>query len=190
MNSGVEESDKHVIRLAMQGDSEAFTQLVRNYKHYVYQTAVGILADKTEAEDVSQEAFVRAYSALSQLRQPETFPTWIATITTRIALDSIRRRKREVPIETPVEQSAQLEQAPIDEFARAEGRIDLLRLLRTLSTEERTVMILRELQDRSYADIANILDIPIGTVRSRLHSARKHLRQVMKGGEGDKHVGM
>lgn len=184
----MEESDKHVIRLAIQGSPDAFTQLVQNYKHYVYQTAVGILADKIEAEDVTQETFVRAYSALSKLRQPETFPTWIATIATRIALDSIRRRKREVPIDSPDEQSVRLEQPVVDEFSKAEGRLDLLSLLRKLSEEERTVMILRELQDRSYADIAHVLDIPVGTVRSRLHSARKHLRQVMNCGEGDKHV--
>lgn len=171
------EFDKQIIRLATQGDAEAFTQLVRNYKHFVFQTAVGILGDRSEAEDVAQEAFLRAYDGLPQLRKLETFPSWIATIATRIALDTTRKRRREIPVEDG--QLTERHAATVNPYSDAEDRLDLLQMLNQLSIDERTVIVLRELQDKSYAEIAELLDVPLGTVRSRLHSARHHVRDML-----------
>lgn len=171
------ELDKQIIRLATQGDADAFTQLVRNYKHYVFQTAFGILGDASEAEDVSQEAFLRAYDGLQRLRKLETFPSWIATIATRIALDTIRKRRREIPVED--EKLTDNDRQTTNPFQDAENRLDVSNLLKQLNVDERTVIVLRELQDKSYAEMADILNIPIGTVRSRLHSARHHMRDAM-----------
>ncbi|WAH38364.1 RNA polymerase sigma factor [Alicyclobacillus dauci] len=179
----MEESDIQLIRRAKRGDTEAFTLLVRNYKNYIMQTAAAILSDRMEAEDVTQETFVRAYLSLKQLRKLETFPSWLATIATRLALDAAKRKSRAVSTVEDVAESA------VDEtyggFRDVENRIDVLNLLEDLTPEERTIIVLRELQDRSYQDIAQILGIPIGTVRSRLHTARQSLRARMKHWERD-----
>lgn len=174
--SGLEEQDRMLIRLAKQGDAQAFTQLVHNYKQFVWQIALGVLGDWAEAEDVTQEAFVRAYRSLPTLRTEETFPSWLATVTTRLAIDVARRKKgHRLPQSAPDEWL----EDPVDRYGTIENRLLLTTLLERLSEDERAILILRELEDKSYQEIANVLQIPIGTVRSRLHNARLALKHMI-----------
>lgn len=173
----MEESDVLLIRRAKRGDADAFAQLVRNYKNFVWKTAMGILLDPVEAEDVVQEAFVRTYLSLKDLRKAETFPSWLATVTTRLAIDAARKAaKRSVP--TPLPEHL-LDVASQRGYGEIETRMVLESLMAKLSVDERTTLVLRELEGLSYQEMADRLDIPIGTVRSRLFTARTALKTLL-----------
>jgi RNA polymerase sigma-70 factor (ECF subfamily) len=169
------------IRAAQAGDKEAFTRLVRSYKDYLVRTAYTIVRDRGEAEDVVQEAFVKAFLSLTGLKDERAFPTWIATITTRLALDSIRRRRPDVSLS--VSEAVPYRDRGAAPASAAELRMDLAAALAKLSPEHRAVIALREIQGFDYREIADILGIPIGTVRSRLHTARMQLRNLLSSHE-------
>ncbi|WP_029419923.1 RNA polymerase sigma factor [Alicyclobacillus macrosporangiidus] len=169
------------IRAAQAGDQEAFAHLVHSYKDYLFRTAYAILRDHGEAEDVVQEAFVKAFLSLSGLKDERAFPTWITTITTRLALDSIRRRRPDVSLGDS-EAVPHRDRGAVPASV-AELRLDLAAALAKLSPEHRAVIALREIQGFDYREIAEILGIPIGTVRSRLHTARMQLRNLLSAHE-------
>jgi RNA polymerase sigma-70 factor, ECF subfamily len=176
----VNESDIQLIQQAKRGDKEAFTQLVHNYKNYVFKSAFAILGDREEARDVSQEAFAKAYVSLRTLKDASTFPSWLGTIVTRMSIDAGKRKKRQTPIgEHSI--GEELGGQPPDSLSAVERRMVLEESLARLREDERVIFVLRELQDRTYQEIADILAIPVGTVRSRLHSARHNLRRMIGG---------
>jgi RNA polymerase sigma-70 factor (ECF subfamily) len=172
--------DNHLqlIRAARAGDKEAFTHLVHAYKGHLFRTALAIVRDYGEAEDVVQEAFVKAFLSLSTLKDERAFPSWLSTIATRIALDAVR--KRQLKVASYNDDVAKLD-ALTARTSNSDLRLDLLEAMLKLSPEHRAVIALRELQGFDYQEIANILDIPLGTVRSRLHTARMQLRNLLQG---------
>ncbi len=166
----------HLVRAAKAGDKEAFTHLVRLYKNFLFRTAFAIVRDHGEAEDVVQESFVKAFLSLLTLKDERAFPSWITTITSRIALDTVRRRRTNVdafgvPIPNP-------ELVPAHP-STPDLRLDISEAMSRLSPEHRAVVILREVQGFDYKEIADFLEVPIGTVRSRLHIARMQLRNLL-----------
>ncbi|UOF90705.1 sigma-70 family RNA polymerase sigma factor [Fodinisporobacter ferrooxydans] len=174
----MEEKDLQLIRSAKHGSKEAFALLVQNYKQYVYRTAYGILQSRTDAEDVVQEAFIKAYLSLAQLQEERSFPSWITTITTRLAIDLIKKRQRASPV-TWDDSWLQI-QDPKHDISHTELRLSVHHALAELNEDHRAILILREIHGFDYQEIANILQIPIGTVRSRLHSARMQLRKTLE----------
>lgn len=167
-----------IIRRAKQGDLHAFSALVRNYKIYVYKTAFGILQNTLDAEDVTQETFLKVYQSLRSLRNDETFPTWIARIAVRKAFDLAKQNRRIQTFDPQIEQSRFIAHDAIPD-----SRLEMEYALQRLSPEHRAVLVLRELQGWDYEQIAKVLEIPIGTVRSRLHHARTQLRQILSESE-------
>ncbi|RIV29211.1 RNA polymerase sigma factor [Alicyclobacillaceae bacterium I2511] len=179
----MDEQDLRLIRAAKRGDTEAFTTLVRNYKHYVYRTAAGVLRPGPDAEDAVQETFVKAFTSLRNLKEERTFPTWLATIAVRTSLNLLQKRKR---FEAAVRDEDKLYTAAVpDPTGRVDTTLDLAAALARLSPEHRVILVLRELDGLDYKEIADVLDIPLGTVRSRLHAARLQLRSVWDGERGD-----
>ncbi len=174
--------DLSLIRDAIRGGTEAFTILVRNYKDFVYRTVYAVLQNHADTEDVVQETFIKAYQSIKGLREERTFPSWIARIAVRTAFDWKKRgdRTRAAPIE--LEQIA----AEHDPNKAARIRIDVENALRQMSSEHRVTLVLREFHGFDYEEIAEILNIPIGTVRSRLFSARSKLRKALEEERGDK----
>lgn len=170
----MEKEDIQLIRAAKNGSSEAFTLLVGNYKDFVFRNAMGILQNRMDAEDVVQEVFVKAFLSFRQLQDERAFPSWLATITTRQSLDLIKKRKSARPVSLDEEHAYALSQRDIAD--ESDARVTLYQSLSELSPEHRAVLILREIQGFDYQEIARILEIPMGTVRSRLHAARLHLR--------------
>jgi len=165
--------DLRLIRDAKHGDVEAFSRLVQNYKNFVYRTAYGVLQHKLDAEDVTQDVFLKVHQALRHLRDESTFPSWLARITVRTAIDLLQRSHHQ--------RAGRLEEERVL-FAedvhhhQSQARLELNEALMKLSAAQRIILVLRELQGFTYEELAEILDVPIGTVRSRLHSARTHLR--------------
>ena len=181
------ESD--LIRYARQGDLEAFNSLVLTHQDSVYRQAHWMLGDPQAADDICQETFLRAYRKLSSFRDG-SLRAWLLTIANRLCLDELRRRKRRqaLPLELPDAEGNeysladwQIEQSETPEEL-AEGSITLRLIhqsLEHLTPEYRSVITLVDLQGFDYAQAAEVLTIPLGTVKSRLARARFHLRQAL-----------
>jgi RNA polymerase sigma-70 factor, ECF subfamily len=175
-----EQDDAALIDLALGGDAAAFGWLVRRYQDRLYTSLVHVSGSRDEAEDVVQDAFVQAFLKLRSFERQSTFYTWLYRIAFNTAVS--RRRKRRV--EGSVEQvRASVGDEPADRCERPEEQVlrqeraELLaRALEGLSDEHRAILILREMEGCDYEQISQILDLPVGTVRSRLHRARAHLR--------------
>jgi RNA polymerase sigma-70 factor, ECF subfamily len=175
------ENHLQLIRAARAGDKEAFTHLVHAYKGHLFRTALAIVRDYGEAEDVVQEAFVKAFLSLTTLKDERAFPSWLSTIATRIALDAVRKRQTKVGSYNDDVANLDALTARTARTSNSDLRLDLFEAMSKLSPEHRAVIALRELQGFDYQEIANILDIPLGTVRSRLHTARMQLRNLLHG---------
>lgn len=169
------------------GDVAAFEPLVEKYRERVWRLAFHHLRDSEEAQDVAQEAFIRAWQALASFRGQSAFYTWLFRITMNVATDRARQRAsraRALGAERVPEE--EWERVMIDPAAgpeqtatRAEQRARIRQALATLPEHHRTIIMLSDLEGLSYREIAEVLDIPMGTVMSRLHHARKRLRAAL-----------
>ena len=170
------EDDILLIRLAKRGNPDAFARIVANYKDFVYRTAYGVLHHKTDAEDVTQETFIKVYQSLRSLRDEHNFPAWLARITVRNALDWRQRhwKYRSEPLEDSQVTSG------VNPHHQTDVRMEVEHAMQQLGDDYRTILILRELHGFSYEELAEILALPVGTVRSRLHYARMQLREQLQ----------
>lgn len=165
--------DTDLIEKARTGDEDAFSALVLAYSPYVYRTAYAFLHDSMEAEDVAQEVFIKVHRSLPQLNEPRAFHSWISKIITRQCLDRAKQKKA-----TPIpDESLELMAAPATHHS--DRSLIIREALTKLSEEHRTVLILREWQGYDYHEISLILEIPLGTVKSRLNSARMQMRSLL-----------
>ncbi|WP_219837014.1 RNA polymerase sigma factor [Paenibacillus sp. R14(2021)] len=173
----VDEELKHIIHRAKRGDREAFTDLVQRYKGHVYRYAVGMLGDRMDAEDVSQEAFIKAYYSLSSLDNEFAFSSWIIRIAANLCKDRLKKHAKSAEQEINGEQNewiADLHAAnPLEKLSIEEG-------LSRLSAGHREVLLLHEVQGYNYEEIAEMIDVPLGTVKSRLFAARINLRKQLR----------
>jgi RNA polymerase sigma-70 factor, ECF subfamily len=180
-----------LVERARQGDRTAFGQLVNEYKDKIYNYVARMLNDPYEAEDVTQEAFLRAYKSLPRFRGASSFHTWLYRIASNLAIDVVRKRKRQDPtfsLDEPLESDdGDYERelpdetgGPEDRTSTRETRVAVRRAIMDLPEKLRDVMILYELQGETYEDIADILDVPLGTVKSRLFNARNRLKDSLQ----------
>jgi len=176
--------DAHLIDATLAGDSAAFGRLVTKYQDRLYNTIVQVVGSTEEALDVAQDAFVQAYLKLASFQRNAAFFTWLYRIAFNVA---ISRRRRQRPTASVEERRAATGQEPADQGdapgdrLESQERVTQVRAaLALLSEEHRTVLVLREIDGCCYETIAEILDLPVGTVRSRLHRARMELRDQLK----------
>jgi len=172
-----DEEERGLIVRCQGGDQTAFEPLVRRYKRRAAGFALGWTGNHDDALDLSQEAFARAYGALSRFDPDRPFYPWFHRILKNLCLNYLRRKtiRREVPLE---DVGPRADRAPLPDVAadRSELRAAVWAAIRRLREQDREILILREFQDLTYAEIASVLDIPRGTVMSRLHHARLRLR--------------
>ena len=154
--------------------NEAFADLIDRYQRRAFTHALGIVGDPAEAEEIAQEAFVRAYERWESLREPEAFVGWLGTIVARMATDRLRRQRRQQPPSLPIEEKPR---DPIDanETARA-----LWQEVRNLQPDYRTAFLLVYLDDVSYGEAANQLGVPVSTIEGRVYMAKRILREKLK----------
>ena len=183
-----------LIARAQRGDLHAFDQLVLRHQQIVFAIAMRMLGDASEAEDVAQDVFVRAFRSFGTFRGQAKLSTWLVSITMNLCRNRRRwwgRRKRVIvaslndPIDT---QDQTLERevpdpspSPLKLAERAEQQQLLAATLHRLNEADRTVIVLRDLQGYSYEEIAHILQCQLGTVKSRLNRARLALRALLDG---------
>jgi RNA polymerase sigma-70 factor, ECF subfamily len=187
---GAPEDEAELIRVAQKGDGRAFGEIVRRYQRAVYRVAYGLTRSPSDADDLAQETFVRAYQALGRFRVGEPLYPWLARIATNLAFSLHRRRRRrpETSIEPLVEAGHQwgVDADPADDVAERERRRHLEQAFDTLKPEHQAVLVLRAVQDLSYEEIAATLNVPVGTVMSRLSRARAELKARLEAETGER----
>ncbi len=172
--------ETQLIDRALQGDREAFTTLVEMNQERLYASMLQVTGSPEEAEEVVQEAFIRVFMKLDTFQRNSQFFTWLYRIAFNSALTRRRRKRARVSLDycrdnNGLEVSDETD--PVDEPMLRRERVDMVRqAMHTLADEHRSILVLREMEDHSYEDIAEILEISIGTVRSRLSRARRQLK--------------
>ncbi len=185
------ESDREasLVRAAQAGDQVAFAEIVRSYQRVVYRAAYALTRNASDADDIAQETFVRAYRAIGRFRAGEPLRPWLSRITVNLAYSLFRRRRRrpETPLEPLIESGRQWAAGddPAEEAAKAERHARLAQEYERLSPEHRAVLALRVVEDMSYDEIAHALGVPVGTVMSRLSRARAELRARLRSRSGE-----
>jgi len=172
-------SDADYVRRLQRGETEAFEMLVRRHEKTIFNLVYRMLGDYDEAAEVSQEVFLSAYRAIGQFRGDANFSTWLYRIslnhTSTRRKTLIRRPQRNVAIED-TEPVRDLQPGPAETMEKKEIRERVQRALNSLEPDDATVILLRDLQDIPYEEVARLLEIPVGTVKSRLHRARQALK--------------
>ena len=175
--------DTTLVRRTLSGDQEAFSSLVEKYKDPVFNVAYRMLGNPTEAEDVAQEAFVRAYTQLHTYKETHRFSTWLLSIASHLSIDQLRRRRfLALPLENVpfLEWIADVGPSPEQSALRHETADDMQRILDTLPVKYRAVLLLRYWHDFSYEEIAQTLELTPALVKARLHRARELVARTMK----------
>ena len=186
--------DADLVRAAQKGDPEAFEKLVRRYQHRVYNLAYRSLHDREAAEEVAQEVFVSIFRYLKKFRGGARFTSWMYRIVINHCRSRLRHKKRHpdenspLGVDSPVEAEdgssrtpQYADERPDSDPERTVGAREELEVVQqaldSLDEDHRTVLLLRDIEDLNYAEIADILGLPEGTVKSRIHRARNQLKE-------------
>ncbi len=173
-----------IVRKVLQGDVNAFEKLVTEYEKGVYAIALRMTGNPEDASDMTQEAFIKAYNSLQSFRGDSKFSVWLYRIASNVCLDFLRSRSRKPTVSLSVEddegEETQLDvadesQSPELLLERSLTRDAVQRGLQSLAPDYRQILLLREIQGLSYEEIADVLQIEVGTVKSRIFRARKRL---------------
>ena len=175
------DEDAALAERAAAGDLDAFEQLVSRHQAVVARVAWRLVGSD-DAEDVSQDAFLRAFHRLPTFRGQSTFRSWLLRIAHNAALDHLRRRRPD-PVDPSALESSQQPEEPRPPAERLEVRERIERLerkLRGLAPAHRTVLVLRDVEGLSYEEIAGVTDWPLGSVKGRLHRARREFIDMLR----------
>ncbi len=188
----MEPDDLTLVNRCKEGDQQAFRLLVKRYERKVFSVAFGMLKDREDALDVSQEAFVKVHRYLGDFKGDSSFYTWLYRITRNLAVDRIRSRRGEsVEFDEKVAQdeaelgdagflSTQLGTNPQKSALRRELAEKMSEALQQIPEKHREILLLREVEGMSYEDLSQVLEIPKGTVMSRLFHARAKMQKLLE----------
>lgn len=178
------EREAAIINAVLDGDVNAYELLVKEYEKNVYNLALRMTGNSEDAYDMSQEAFIKAYNSLSSFRGDSKFSVWLYRIVSNVCLDFLRSRNRKATVSLSVEndEGEEVELDIADENSSPQALLDrsltrdaVRRGLQALPPDHREILLLREIQGLSYDEIAETLDLEVGTVKSRIFRARKKL---------------
>jgi len=176
--------DARLIDDSLAGDTASFGALVRKYQDRLFNTMVHVAGSREEAEDVVQDAFVKAFVKLKTFQGNSAFYTWLYRIAFNVSVSRKRRKRPEPSVDASRDvigsDPADPEEAPSVRLEREESIAQVRRALAALGEEQRGILLLREMEGYTYEEISAVLDLPIGTVRSRLHRARLQFRDELK----------
>jgi RNA polymerase sigma-70 factor (ECF subfamily) len=181
----VKEEDKELIVLAQKGDERAYRTLLTKYERAVFNICLKMVRNREEARDLSQEAFMKVFSMLDRYNPSYAFSNWLFKITSNLCIDSMRKRRvSTLPMDEPIQSSkgeferqyASPTDTPDKTLAKKERMALLARAIDSLPDHYRIMIVLRHQQDLSYEEIAETLDVPLGTVKARIHRAREMLK--------------
>jgi len=181
-------TDEELVGRSRDGDQDAFARLVGRYEGKIYNLGYRMLGNREEAEDITQETFLHTYRALKSFRLEERFSPWIYKIASNLCLDRLRKLKHSAASldarvgpdgDIPV-QVADWSSAPDRLYEESEARADTQEAINELPPKYKVVVVLRHLHDLSYDEIARVLGVPQGTVKTRLFRAREILRRKLE----------
>lgn len=174
------------IKQVLKGDQNAFSDIVNLYQNRLYQVCYRMLGNKHEAEDIAQEAFVRAYTNLHTFDQKRKFSTWLYRIATNLCIDRIRKKKPDYYLDAEVagtdgldmySQIAADDQLPEEQLEQMELQDRIQYEISRLPDKYRSAIVLKYMEELSLQEISEILDLPLGTVKTRIHRGREALRK-------------
>ena len=182
----VNPDDHRLIAECLQGRTAAFGELVRRYQDRLFNTVHRLVDNAEDAQDVVQDAFLNAYQSLGSFKGDSQFFTWLYRIAVNTAI-SLRRKQRVVHTIRAGRDGGEGEPLDASEFSRPEHALEkaeqerrVQNALQRLSPEHRTVLVLKDIDGQKYETMADILGVPVGTIRSRLHRARLELREILE----------
>ncbi|MDB5085088.1 MAG: polymerase sigma factor SigW [Bacilli bacterium] len=177
--------ESQIVRRVQSGDRLAFAELVELYKNRLFNLAHRMLGNKQDAEDVLQDTFLRAYANLASYNDHHKFSTWIYRIATNACIDRLRKRKADVSLDAEQEDAegtdlysriASLGLTPEEEALHSETASELEQAIERLPASYRSVILLKYVHDLSLQEIADILQLPVSTIKTRIHRGREALR--------------
>jgi RNA polymerase sigma-70 factor, ECF subfamily len=183
--------DAELVRRCLTGDEQAYRELVQRYERQVYSVAMRMVRVREDAEDLTQETFVRMFRALDRYDPTRPFPAWLLTIAARLSIDHLRRRRVKTQPLVRSEPGSLEEQivevedpgfGPDELLVRQEESESAAALIGALPEHYRIVVVLRHQQGLAYEEIAEALHLPLGTVKARIHRARAILKDRLERG--------
>lgn len=180
---------KERINQVLKGDHNAFGEIVELYKDKVFQICFRMLGNRQEAEDLAQEAFVRAFVNIRSFNIQMKFSTWLYRIATNLCIDRLRKKKPDYYLEAEVSGTEGLNMYSqiASDMAKPEDEVESLELQETIQVEimklpekYRSVIVLKYIEELSLKEISEILDLPVGTVKTRIHRGREALRKQLR----------
>jgi len=185
-SSPVELDDRQLVTASKRGDQDAFSQLVQRYQRRIFNLVYRMLQQYEEASEITQETFLAAWQGLPSFRGDARFATWLYRIAYNCALKQLETRKRDWALQAALQAEQALESE--DTYKRVDAQIDeherqafVQEHLSHLPAKYRAVLILRHLQDMTYEEMAEILTMPVGTIKTHLFRARNLLKQRLQG---------
>lgn len=187
--------ETRLAKLSRGGDRRAFAELVELYKDKIYHLGYRMLNQKQEAEDIVQETFLRVYTNLARYDENQKFSTWIYRIATNLCIDRLRKRKPSYSIDAEMTDGegtdwhamlASKDAGPDEELILSETQTSIREAIQTLPDKYKAVVILRYLHDMSLQEIGDVMDMPVTTIKTRVHRGREFLRKKLESEYGDK----
>lgn len=188
-NALAQATDQEVVLEARLGKERAYRELIRRYERPVFALIYRMVRNREQAEDLSQETFVKVLNAIDSYRPEYKFSSWVFKIANNAAIDHLRRRELNTlsldgsphaatpeAIEATALQISDHNESPLDEVEAKELGGEIEEVIARLRPEYRTCILLRHVEGRSYEEIAEILDLPLGTIKTYIHRARNELR--------------
>lgn len=181
--------ETRLARLALKGDQRAFAEIVELYKDKLYHLAYRMTGNRQEAEDIVQETFLRVYKNLERYDVNQKFSTWIYRIATNLCIDRLRKRKAVYSLDAESSDHEGLDgyammpsdnRTPESELLLSETQWLIQEAIATLPVKYKSVMILRYMQDLSLQEISDVLDMPVTTIKTRVHRGREFLRKKLE----------
>ena len=190
------EADMLNLKRALRGDERAFEALISPYADATYRLALRMMGNEQDAADMAQEALLRAWRSLSSYKGQSRFSTWLYRITTNVCLDELRKRKNNQNMSIQEMEESGMEtvdpaETPEQALERGQLRQELQSAIGKLNEEQRAALVLRDVQSLPYEQIAEILNLNLNTVKSRISRARGALRAILTGKtelSGKRHV--
>lgn len=189
-----ENTEIHLIESAKKGDIEAFENLIQKNETMIYNITYRMMNHTEDAKDISQEVFLKAFRNIKKFNEKSNFSTWLYRIAINTCIDELRKQKNKshISIEEKIhyldstleKQFASEEQTPEDALLSHEQKTEINKAIHSLSTDHKTILILRDLEGFSYSEISKITKLSLGTVKSRLARAREQLRNTLLNQKG------
>lgn len=182
-SSDAKSPERKLVEAAQNGDQKAFGQLIRLHQKKLFRYIYGLVGSVDQTEDIVQEAFVRAWSAIKTFRPDYSFYPWLSTIARNLAYTQVAREERKESLDKLTEKGydpASADLGPLEQLLDEESQSRFYKALMAMPSTYRTVFVLRHFENMDYVQIANYLKIPPGTVDSRLYRARQYLMTELK----------